>query len=130
MSMTKVLFNSKCKEYTTRTKGKISIHFNPHFANLPYVQIGNKENLIQFYEAINYKHRPEFIKRHIPWQHYNWLLAWRPIAIKFDERMREITSQNKNLLEGMIPNQPPAEPLDLHSQTKLDDYKRRSAGQS
>lgn len=128
MRITKGLFRVKKSldgKYTTRTKGKIKIHFNPSFSGMAYVQLGNKENLIQFHNAINHQHIPEFSSRHIPWQHYDWLLAWRPVVQLFDERMRETTSQNKLLLVGMIPPQPPAEPLNRSYTSKLNNYRKR-----
>ena len=104
---------------------EIRIHFNPGYSNIPYIEIRGKENLIQYYEAISNKHINLFTDHKIPWQHYNWILAWRPVAEMFDQRYREVTSQSPALLIGMIPEQPPAEPLNGNGISKLHNYRKR-----
>lgn len=122
----KEFFTDPANIHTTRTMGKISIHFNPGFSTLAYVEIAGKENLRQYYPAIQHGNINLFIDHKIPWQHYEWLLAWRPVVEMFDERMREITSQNKTLLIDMIPNKPPAEPFNPATRAKLNNYKKQA----
>lgn len=122
----KEFFTDPANIHTTRTMGKISIHFNPGFSTLAYVEIAGKENLRQYYEAIQNTSVLSFISHKIPWQHYNWLLTWWPVIIRFQQHMEEVTSQSKALLVDMIPNNPPAEPLSRAGQAKLNNYKKQA----
>lgn len=108
-----------------RTKGKITIYFDPKKSEIPFVNIASDKHVEHYYVTTRYKNLLTFKQHNIPWQHVQWLLAWKPIIdLIYDKTALVKSSRNPADLVHLVPRKPPAEPLGQTGNKKITQYKQ------